>query len=300
VVWGLTPHKIHSLVGCSSVIEIYRQSGFSAPLYFFALRPPELMENLLNYPWAFGFLLACISALSLELGRRVGVSSQILQHSERKEQMVAIRDGLFVLLSLLLGFSLTLAAARFVERRSLLIEESISIGTAYLRAGTLPQPYREHSRNLFQQYVDARLDLDNAGLDTARAVQASNRSKSIYEELWTDAAAVAERKPTPITAAYINSLNETIDLHEKRIAAYENRVPLIIWTLIICVSMIAVFARGLTLTSRFWLNLVLAPVTIAIVVPLIADLDSPSRGFIRLDQRAMQRLKADLTAQSAH
>jgi hypothetical protein len=258
------------------------------------------MENLLNNPWPFGFLLAGILALSLELGRRVGVSTHVLQHSERKEQMVAIRDGLFVLVSLLLGFTLTLGAARFVERRSLLIEESISIGTAYLRAGTLPQPYREHSRNLFQQYVDARLDLDNAGLNTARAVEASNRSERIHEELWTDAAAVAELKPTPITAAYINSLNETIDLHEKRIAAYENRVPLIIWTLIICVSMIAVFARGLTLTSRFWLNLMLAPVTIAIVVALIADLDSPSRGFIRLDQRAMQRLKANLTVQSAH
>jgi hypothetical protein len=63
---------------------------------------------------------------------------------------------------------------------------------------------------------------------------------------------------------------------------------------------IAVFTRGLTLASRFWLNLVLAPLTIAIVVTLIADLDSPSRGFIRLDQRAMQRLKADLAIQSAH
>jgi hypothetical protein len=83
-------------------------------------------------------------------------------------------------------------------------------------------------------------------------------------------------------------------------AAYENRVPLTIWSLITCVSVIAVFTRGLTLASRFWLNLVLAPLTIAIVVALIADLDSPSRGFIRLDQRAMQRLKADLAIQSAH
>jgi len=127
----------------------------------------------------------------------------------------------FLCWSLLLGFTLTLAAARFVERRSLLIDESISIRTAYLRAVTLPQPYRDHSRKLFQQYVDARLDLDNAGLNTAQVVEASNRSKSIHEELWTDAAAVAELKPTSVTTAYINSLNQTIDLHEKPMAAYE-------------------------------------------------------------------------------
>jgi hypothetical protein len=98
--------------------------------------------------------------------------------------------------------------------------------------------------------VDARLDLDNAGLNTARVVEASNRSRSIHEELWTDAAAVAELKPTSVTTAYINSLNETIDLHEQRMAAYENRVPLVIWSLITCVSVIAVFTRGLT--ARSW------------------------------------------------
>ena len=30
---------------------------------------------------------------------------------------------------------------------------------------------------------------------------------------------------------------------------------------------------------------------------LIADLDTPSRGLIRLDQRAMQRLKADMSVE---
>ena len=44
--------------------------------------------------------------------------------------------------------------------------------------------------------------------------------------------------------------------------------------------------------ERFWLTLVLAPITIAIVVAQVADLDSPSTGLIRLDQRAMQRIQS--------
>jgi hypothetical protein len=48
------------------------------------------------------------------------------------------------------------------------------------------------------------------------------------------------------------------------------------------------------------LTLVLLPITIAIVVSLIADLDSPSRGLIRLDQRALQRLKADMSTEAKH
>jgi hypothetical protein len=68
--------------------------------------------------------------------------------------------------------------------------------------------------------------------------------------------------------------------------------------LILCVSAIAVFTRSSTLTSRFWLTLILVPITIAIVIALIADLDTPSRGLIRLDQRAMHRLKADMNVEA--
>lgn len=257
------------------------------------------MRHILNHPWELGLLLCVGLAIVLDLGCRVGKHYQIQQNSDRKEHLSTVRDGLFVLVSLLLGFTLAFAAARFAERRSLLGEEAISIGATYLRAGTLPQPYRDHSQKLFREYVDARLELDNAGLNATLVTEATNRSKHIQEELWTDATAVAQSDRTAIMAGYLGSLNETIDLHERRVAAFENRVPPSIWLLIACISAIAVFTRGVTLTSRFWLSLVLLPITIAIVVALVADLDTPSSGLIRLDQRAMQRLKADLSVEPA-
>jgi hypothetical protein len=252
------------------------------------------MQSLLNHPWEFGLLLLSVLATTLEAGRRLAVSFRIQEDANRKDQMVTIRDGLFVLISLLLGFTLAMAASRYGERRTLLIEEAISIGTTYLRAGTLPSPQREQSQQLLRQYVDSRIDFDQAGLDGARFAEASARSKHIQEELWSNAAAVANSDRTAITAVYINALNETIDLHDKRLGALENRIPVSIWVLISSVAIIAVFSRGLTLTHRFWPTLVLIPLTIAIVVALIADLDTTSTGLIRLDQRAMYRLKADL------
>src|SRR5215475_11735997 len=101
------------------------------------------MESVFNHPWELGLLLGTTLAFVLDIGQRAAVRYQIEQASQRKEQMGTIRDGLFILVSLLLGFTLTLAASRFGERRSLLVEEAISIGTTYLRAGTLPQKGRK-------------------------------------------------------------------------------------------------------------------------------------------------------------
>jgi len=250
------------------------------------------MEYIFDHPWELGVLLGVVLAWVLELGRRVAIRYKVPQVPERKDQMCTIRDGLFILISLLLGFTLTLAATRFSERRSLLVEEATSTSTTYLRANTLPQPFRGHSRQLLREYVDTRLALANED----RFNEAVSKSKRLQEELWLDASTVAQNDRSAVTAVYLNSLNETIDLHEKRIAAFENRIPPPVWILIISVSIIAVFTRGATLPSHFWLSLVLMPITIALVVALIADLDTPSHGFIQLDQRALQRLQGDINA----
>ena len=255
------------------------------------------MTYLLNQPWLFGLMFAISLAVAIELGRYTAASTRLHDETHRKDQIVAIRDGLFLLVSLLLGFTLALAVPRYNERHALLVEEATSIGTTYLRADTLPQPYRDNAHDLLRKYVEARLDYDNAGGDTARSTEAMNRSTQIQSQLWGGAAALAQTDRSGVMAIYVNSLNETIDLREKRIAAVENRVPVTVWFLILSVSFIAFFSRGLTLTRHFWVTLVLAPITIAIVLALVADLDSPNSGLIRLDQRPMYRLKAELTSQ---
>jgi hypothetical protein len=255
------------------------------------------MEFLLNHPWPFGLSVAFVLAISVELGHRTTRVLKILADPERKDQIVTIRDGFFVLVSLLLGFTLALSAQRFVERRSLLVDEVVSIGTTYLRASTVAQPYGDQSQQLLREYVAARLDLDNAGLDETQFDAAATRSKRIQEQLWDDVIALTQVDRSAVATAYITSLNEMIDLHDKRVAALENRIPGSIWFLLVAVSMVTVFTRGLTLGSRFWLTFILVPLTISIVLALIADIDSPSSGMIRQDQRAMQRLKSELATE---
>jgi hypothetical protein len=252
------------------------------------------MEYLINRPYLFGVLLGVSLAVAIELGQQTARRAHIQEDPHRKEQMVAIRDSLFVLVSLLLGFTLALAVPRFNERRALMIEEADTIKTTYLRASLLPAPYSDHARDQLRHYVDARLELDAAGVDPGRLAQASEHAKQIQTGLWQDVTELTKADRSAVMNSYMTSLNEIVELEDKRLAALENRIPVTIWLMILSVSLIAVFARGLTLGRRFWLTLALAPVTIALVVALIADLDTPSAGLIRLDNRAMQRLQVEI------
>jgi hypothetical protein len=252
--------------------------------------------TLLDYPWALGLITAVVLSGAIEAGYQLAMHSGIQENAHRKEQMLAIRDGLFVLLSFLLGFTLALAAPRYNDRRSLLIDEADAIGTTYLRAGTLPSQYREQVQQLLRQYVDARLELDNAGLERSRMTQAVDRSKEIQERLWQGVIEITKNDRSSVTGMYMSSLNQMIDLHEKRISGLENRIPRAVWYLIFSVAIIAALTRGLTIGRRFWLTLILVPLTIAIIVALVADLDTPSSGLIRLDHGAMMRLKADISS----
>jgi hypothetical protein len=256
------------------------------------------LDSVIHHPWEFGFLTLLLLSLVMEVGYRTANCSHLEVDEDRKNQLIAMRDGLFVLVSLLLGFTLALAAQWYGERRRLLVDEANAIGTTYLRAGTLPSASRNQAQSLLLRYVDARLEFDDAGPDKTRAAAAVRHAKEVQAQLWDELVGITRDDRSAVAAAYMNSLNQLIDIHEMRLSALENRIPRSIWALILCISILAAFTRGLTLRHRFWLTLLIVPFTIAIVVALIADIDTPSSGLIRLDRRAMQRLKTDLSAAS--
>jgi hypothetical protein len=250
--------------------------------------------NLFDHPLALAVSTAVVLAATLEVSHRLSARFRIRDQEEWKDQIASIRDSFFVMTSLFLGFTLALVATRFEERHALLVEEAAVIRTTYVRAGLINEQYRERARTLLRQYVNYRLIYDREIFGTPRFDDAVQQLSRIAQLLWEDAENMSHDDRTAVAATYITSVNQLIEVGQKRIAARENRIPRELWILLGLVSVLTVLARGLTLKHRFWINLVLVPLTIAMVVSLIADLDAPTTGFIRIEDYAMQRLKADL------
>jgi hypothetical protein len=192
------------------------------------------------------------------------------------------------LLALVLGFTFSLAASRFDARRMAVLEEANAIGTTYLRARLLPDPERSEIARLLREYVDTRL----RGVQQNEPQEAIERSEAIHEQLWAQAKSVADKDPhSIITGVFIQSLNELIDLHAKRIlVGIRSRIPLVIWGGLFALAMLGMAAVGYlcglstTRRSPAMPGLVLA---FSVVLAIIADLDRGQEGLLNISQQAM-------------
>jgi hypothetical protein len=86
-----------------------------------------------------------------------------------------------------------------------------------------------------------------------------------------------------------------IDIAGTRLAAFENRVPTTVWLIIFLVALFQSFTIGFRLKRRFWFSLVMTPLVVAVVMTLVADLDSPHTGLIGIKKNSMERLVRDVT-----
>lgn len=241
-----------------------------------------------------GILLVLL--LALVIGYWAG--SKARNEGKQDSQVSTIQAAILGLLGLLLAFTFSMAATRYENRRSLVLEESNAIGTAYLRAKMLPEPYSSQISDLIKVYVDTRLEFYDAGVDPIKLQQAIDKTEGIQDQLWQQAVTVSALDPRSVTVGlFTQSLNEVIDLHAARLAAMKNRVPEVIIDLIFVASIISLGLIGYTLgmtQHRGIIPTLMALVLIVIIIGVIIDLDRPRRGLIRVSQESMIQLQQSI------
>ena len=248
-------------------------------------------------------LLICLVLLGMlllaeELGFRVKGRRKPGSDDIERTDIALILGAVLTLVALLLGFTYAMSQGRFETRRQLVVEEANAIGTTYLRAKTLPEPRSSQIQELLRQYAALRVEIVRMADDTPEKIrEADNRSKQLHDLMWSQAIGLARENPNPITSIFLQTLNEMIDLHSKRLAAYRNRVPLSIYLVLFVVSIIALWLMGYYFgrrQRRRTLTIVVV-LLMASVMWLIIDLDHPMRGAIRASQESLIELYQDLS-----
>jgi hypothetical protein len=252
-------------------------------------------------------LLICLVLMGVllvlvELGFRVRGRARPGSDNIEKADIAVILGAALTLLALLLGFTYAMTQDRFEARRQLVIEEANAIGTNYLRAKTLPEPRSSEIQELLRQYTALRVEIAGMADDDPEKIRGiDNRTKELHGLIWSHGVALSRENPNPVISIFLQTLNEMIDLHSKRLAAFRNRVPFSIYLVLFLVSAITLWLVGYYFGSsrqRARILTTMVALLVASVMWLIMDLDQPVRGAIKASQQSLFDLHQDLSQES--
>lgn len=227
--------------------------------------------------------------LAVELGFRAGIRSAARSENERQAPIDAMVGSTLGLLAFVLAFTFGMATSRFDTRNQLLVDDVVAIRTADLRTQLLPEPNGGESRALLKEYVDIRI-LRSSDLD--RFAQINRRTQQIQDELWARTAPLLQDASlSSVVAPALQAIIQMNDVHTKRVTAgIENRLPFTIWIALYCITGLAMAISGYR-TGVAGRRSVVATITLVFaystVILLIADLDRPQEGLLKVDQQPM-------------
>ncbi len=243
------------------------------------------MIELGNYSLAAIFVTSIIVLLiASEVGHAFG------WRAAEEANVTTLEAAILGLLALMISFTFSMGLTRFDERRVAVLNESNAIGTAALRARLLPAPQNVESLKLFSQYVAIRLAITQRVPSPSEMSTAITRSNQIQDALWLQAKLVMAKDSGMVpTGLYIQALNEMFDDQQKRLTAYINRVPNIVF-LFYGIAFVAIGFAGYSsgTEGRHWrLPVYIMSILVASVILLIQDIDRPGVGFISVSQQPL-------------
>jgi hypothetical protein len=262
--------------------------------------PGQLLHSINEWVlFAAGLaILAMTSELFFRLGRRAAPRTP----DSARGRYDVVLAALMTLLALLLGFSVAMAGGRYDMRRRLIVREANAISTAYRRAGFLPENEAGSIRPLLIEYLDARIAFYQKAftLDEFRVFVSS--TEQIQTELWSYTESAMHHTDKPIgVGLFTQALTSVIDLHEARVAAGEDHVPVALLLLLCALAVIATAMMGFTSglsVSRGGLGTILAIVALSAVLMVTIDLDRPRQGVVKVPQASLIRVRQSLSGSS--
>jgi hypothetical protein len=218
-----------------------------------------------------------------------------LREKAAREDLALIEAATLTLLGLIIGFSFAMATSRYDQRKHYEAAEANAIGTEYIRADMIPPPQAARVRSLLRDYLDERV-LYYTARDEIEVRQVNDRTSRLQSQLWTMMVSVAAAEPTPVVALAVSGMNDVLNSQAYAQAAQWDRIPGAAWVLMIAIAIIGAFLVGYGTQSgqALCLPLLVLPFVLSIAFLLIADIDSPRHGIIRVDAPNLESLATAL------
>jgi hypothetical protein len=205
-----------------------------------------------------------------------------LGNDERADLSVVLTSAL-TLLALMIGFTFSMAISRYDLRKADEAAEANAFGTEFVRAGLLPADAARRMRELLRANLQERiLFYTTRNAHELRRIEAA--TEKTQNDLWCAVEAHWSALPPAVAALVINGMNDVLNSEAYTQAAWWNRIPIPAWVLLTLIAMCANALLGYTAWRPEGHGglLLLMPMIVSIAFFLMADIDSPRGGVIRV------------------
>ncbi len=250
-----------------------------------------MLRIALQYPILIG--LACFFILwaAAHLGDRV---SRRRFAPKELEEFNLVLGATLTLLGLIVGFAFSMAVGRYDQRKNYEEEEANAIGTEYVRADLLPSGDADKLHALLKQYLVHRVVFFQTR-NPEELATVNREAADLQNQMWSIVARAAQAQPTPVNTLVVSGMNDVLNRQGYTQAAWWNRIPVAAWmfmfAIAICCNFLLGYAAGEEKTRR---PLLVLPIVLAIAFLLLADLDSPRGGVIRVRPQNLLSLQESL------
>ena len=240
------------------------------------------MSNVTRHPLLVFALSFAVLWLSSWFGRSFLGRRYALEDETRKDFELILGASL-TLLGLIIGFSFSMAISRYDQRKDYEEGEANAIGTEYVRTDVLSATEGEKVRALLRNYVDERIRFYEA-TDTQEVREINDGTTRLQTELWSAVLGPSAAHPTPVVTLTVSGMNDVLNSQGFTQAAWSIQIPTAAW------GLMAVMAIGCNLLIGYgWRAaksgtklLLILPLLVSIAFMLIADIDTPRGGIIRV------------------
>jgi hypothetical protein len=248
---------------------------------------------LVRHPFFILPLSFLLMWLSAHIGRFFRNRRPDMGEDVHQDNAVIVSATL-TLLALIIGFTFSMAIGRYDQRKDYEEAEANAIGTEYVRADLLPAEDAARVRSLLKEYVDARVRFYETD-DQHELQRVITHTEQLQSDLWSAVKIPAIARPSPVLALALTGMNDVINSQGYTQAGWWNRIPVGAWILMMVLTiwanlLVAYAARR----AQGTLRLMFLPLILCVAFFLIADIDSPRKGVIRVSPQNLVSLAHSL------
>lgn len=197
---------------------------------------------------------------------------------------------------LLIGFAFSISVNGFAAREQAQVREALSAGKVWQYTGLLPGPARQTARQFLTTWMNDRIHFFREGTSEGGRIwiqMAQDRQNRLWQLIEKEAGLA----PTPAVMSVLTTVSELGMAQQQTRAVWRRQIPDAAWCVLLLFALSASFLAGYRHPRERGMKRVLLffPVLTALTLFMIAEIDIPGEGIIRVTPDDLEAMMSTLT-----